>query len=249
MLKTLVIMTDISWKAKFSSTSRGSRCAEHGRFWLTAVGLIRRSLATISFFKTKHLPQKVSTNLCFRQTKQFPFNRVPFCTKRISIWMRDNIKRRLQSCLSPSRSFPLLESLLADWPMKSQMRLTNQTKVSFVRKHTTDAIRWISSDNPANIFHNYLNNRKRFPCLHSLSRILPTPRVFISGYANTEKNLKFSIAFIKQLSREKKSKALCMALIKREIRNSRKILSTKFCSRNQLLFCKKMLCKIRIFLA
>ena len=28
-----------------------------------------------------------------------------------------------------------------------------------------------------------------------------------------------------------------------------KILSTKSCTRNQLLFCKKMLCKIRIFLA
>ena len=51
-----------------------------------------------------------------------------------------------------------------------------------------------------------LSNRKRFPCLHSLiytpegleellSRILPTPRVFIAGYANTGK--KFYIAFIK----------------------------------------------------
>ena len=40
-----------------------------------------------------------------------------------------------------------------------------------------------------------------------------------------------------------------MALIKREILTSRKILSTKSCTRNQFLFCKKMLCKIRIFLA
>ena len=40
-----------------------------------------------------------------------------------------------------------------------------------------------------------------------------------------------------------------MALIKREILTSRKILSTKSCMRNQFLFCKKMLCKIRIFLA
>ena len=40
-----------------------------------------------------------------------------------------------------------------------------------------------------------------------------------------------------------------MALIKREILTSRKILSTKSCTRNQFLFCKKMLSKIRIFLA
>ena len=47
--------------------------------------------------------------------------------------MRENVNRRLQSCLSPSRSFPLLESLFTDWPMKSQMRLANYTKVSFVK--------------------------------------------------------------------------------------------------------------------
>jgi len=41
VLKTLVKMTDISWKAEFSSTSRGFRCAENGRFWLTAVGFLR----------------------------------------------------------------------------------------------------------------------------------------------------------------------------------------------------------------
>ena len=40
-----------------------------------------------------------------------------------------------------------------------------------------------------------------------------------------------------------------MALIKREILTSRKILSTKSCTRNQFLFCKKMLSKIWIFLA
>ena len=145
MLKTLVIMTDVSWKAKFSSTSRGFRCAEHGRFWLTAVGLILRSLATISLLDTKHLPQKVSTNLCFRETKQFPFKQVPFCTNRLSIWMRENVNRRLQSCLSPSRSFPFLESLLADWPMKSQMRLTNQKKVSFVMLHKFSASTHLSN--------------------------------------------------------------------------------------------------------
>ena len=74
----------------------------------------------------------VSTNLCFRETKQFSFKPDPSCTNRLSIWIRENVNRRLQSCLSPSRPFPLLESLFTHWPMKSQMRLTNQTKVSLV---------------------------------------------------------------------------------------------------------------------
>ena len=47
----------------------------------------------------------------------------------------------------------------------------------------------------------------------------------------------------------KKRKTLCMALIKREILTSRKILSARSGTRNQFLFCKKMVCKIRIFLA
>ena len=47
----------------------------------------------------------------------------------------------------------------------------------------------------------------------------------------------------------KKRKTLCMALIIREILTSRKMLSTKSCTRNQFLFSKKMLSKIRIFLA
>ena len=37
--------------------------------------------------------------------------------------------------------------------------------------------------------------------------------------------------------------------IKREILTSRKVLSTKSCTRNQFLFRKKLLSKIRIFLA
>ena len=40
-----------------------------------------------------------------------------------------------------------------------------------------------------------------------------------------------------------------MALIKREILTSRKVVNTKACTRNQFFFCKKMLPKIRIFLA
>ena len=47
---------------------------------------------------------------------------------------------------------------------------------------------------------------------------------------------------------EKRRKTLCMALIKREILTSRKVLSTKPCARNQFLFCKKMLSKTRTFL-
>ena len=40
-----------------------------------------------------------------------------------------------------------------------------------------------------------------------------------------------------------------MALIKTEILTIPKVLYTKSCTRNQFLFCKKMLSKIRIFLA
>ena len=88
------------------------------------------------------------------------------------------------------------------------------------------------------------------PRLHlgfaQLSRILPTPLVFISGYANTGK--KFSIAFIKQLYREKTQKLFVMVLIKTEILTSPKVLYMKSCTHNQFLFCKKMLSKIQIFL-
>ena len=47
----------------------------------------------------------------------------------------------------------------------------------------------------------------------------------------------------------KNAKLFVMALIKREILTSRKALSTKSCTRNQFLLCKKMLSKTRIFLA
>ena len=60
---------------------------------------------------------------------------------------------------------------------------------------------------------------------------------------------KFFYCFCKITFPRKESKTLCMAMIKREILTSRKILSTKSCTRNQFLFCKKMLCKIRILLA
>ena len=47
----------------------------------------------------------------------------------------------------------------------------------------------------------------------------------------------------------KNARLFVMALIKREILTSRKVLYTKSCTRNQFLFCKKMLSKIRIFVA
>ena len=60
---------------------------------------------------------------------------------------------------------------------------------------------------------------------------------------------KFFYCFYKITFPTKKRKTLCVTLIKREILTSRKILSTKSCTRNHFLFCKEMLCKIRIFLA
>ena len=60
---------------------------------------------------------------------------------------------------------------------------------------------------------------------------------------------KFFYCFYKITFPRKKRKTLCLTLIKREILTSRKILSTKSCTRIQFLFCKKMLCKIRSFLA
>ena len=47
----------------------------------------------------------------------------------------------------------------------------------------------------------------------------------------------------------KNAKFFVMAMIKRDILTSRKVLYTKSCTRNQFLFCKKMLFKIQIFLA
>ena len=45
----------------------------------------------------------------------------------------------------------------------------------------------------------------------------------------------------------KNAKLFVMALIKKEILTSRKLLYKKSCTRNQFLFCKKMLFKIQIF--
>ena len=50
-------------------------------------------------------------------------------------------------------------------------------------------------------------------------------------------------------SPEKKRKLFVTVLIKKEILISSKVLYTKSCTRNQFLFCKKMLSKIRTFLA
>ena len=50
---------------------------------------------------------------------------------------------------------------------------------------------------------------------------------------------KFFYCFCEITFPRKESKTLCMAMIKREILTSRKILSTKSCTRNQFRFCKK----------
>ena len=112
----------------------------------------------------------------------------------------------------------------------------------------------------------YLSNRKRFPCintrgvgriLHSyanprrsrgfaqLSRIFPTPRVFISGYANTGKNVLY--CFYKITFPRKKKPLLFRALIK-EILTSREVLYTKLVRVISPCFADKMLSKIRVFL-
>ena len=55
------------------------------------------------------------------------------------------------------------------------------------------------------------------------------------SYISSEKNAKLKLFVIE--------------LIKREILTCREIFYTKSCTRNQSLFCKKMLSKIGIFLA
>ena len=84
-------------------------------------------------------------------------------------------------------------------------------------------------------------------CLSELRSSPQNPELEYRQAMQTGKT--FSIAFIKQLSREKNAKHFVMALIKREILTSRKVLQTKFCTHNQSLLCKKMLSKVRNFLA
>ena len=55
--------------------------------------------------------------------------------------------------------------------------------------------------------------------------------------------------FYKKNFPKKNAKLFVMELIKREILTSRKVVYTKAFTCNQSLFCKKMLSKIRIFLA
>ena len=94
----------------------------------------------------------------------------------------------------------------------------------------------------------HLGNRKRFPCLYSLTNhevrysyanpqlslgFVQLLRVFLSaGYAYTVKRF---------LTREKKIELFVYGNDKGEILTSRKVLYTKFCKRNyiKLLFCKK----------
>ena len=76
-----------------------------------------------------------------------------------------------------------------------------------------------------------------------LSRILPTPRVFISGYANTGKKVFY--CFYKITFPRKKKNSLLRLLIKREILTSREVLYTKLnvrvissCFTIKMLYCK-----------
>ena len=97
-----------------------------------------------------------------------------------------------------------------------------------------------------------------FLLLSQLSRRTSPGNACYAGYSPNASSVyirlckhrkKVFYCFYKITFPRKKRKTLCMALIKREILTSRKILSAKSCTRNQFLFCKKMLCKIRIFLA
>ena len=69
-----------------------------------------------------------------------------------------------------------------------------------------------------------------------LSRILPTPRVYIKLY---KYRIEVFYCFYKlSLSREKNAKLFVLALIKREILTTHKVLYTESCTRIQFLFCK-----------
>ena len=86
-----------------------------------------------------------------------------------------------------------------------------------------------------------MQTRGKVKGLHNCQGILPTPWVFISGYANAGK--KFSIALQNYFS-EKKTK-----LFEREILTSCKVLYTKLCMHIvSSRFAKSMLSKIWIFL-
>ena len=66
----------------------------------------------------------------------------------------------------------------------------------------------------------------------------PNPRVFISGYANTGKNVFY--CFYKVTVRKKKNtKLFVMALIKREILTAREVLEKKYCARQSVLVLQK----------
>ena len=78
-----------------------------------------------------------------------------------------------------------------------------------------------------------------------LPRILPNPRVFISGYVTREKI--FSIAFIKKLSLEKEKNTLFRALIKTEILTSLDVLYTKLVRESDLVLQKRCFSKYGVF--
>ena len=77
----------------------------------------------------------------------------------------------------------------------------------------------------------------------------PEMRIIVENSMQTPEK-SFLLLFYKiTFPKKKNAKFFVMTLIKREILTSRQILYTKYCTRNQFLVCKKMLSKIRIFLA
>ena len=119
-----------------------------------------------------------------------------------------------------------------------------------------------------------LSNRKRFPCLHSLIETREALAEFqtvmqtrneLEGLHNCrEFSLRLECLYQAMQTQErvfyrfykitfprKNAKLFVKVLIWREIVTSRKVLYTTSCTRtrNQFLFCKKLLSKIRIFLA
>ena len=99
---------------------------------------------------------------------------------------------------------------------------------------------------PSGCYTTYANPRLRLGFVLTVENSPNASSVYFRLYKHRKEVF---YCFYKTTFPRKKRKTLCMALIKREILTSRKILSTKSCTRNQFLFCKKMLCKIRIFFA
>ena len=99
------------------------------------------------------------------------------------------------------------------------------------------------------------SNRKHFSYLLSLINMTSRVCITVSNSPNPfsvhirlcKHRKKVFYCFYEITFPRKNAKLFVMALIKREILTSHKVSYTKSCIRNQFLFCKKMLFKIRIF--